>query len=877
MAIETFIGGGIISLNGMLLSTTALTPPAPGIPPYVVPSAIPLSAMSHGAAAVNPIHTSFPGFARGQMTPGMKLVGSIGGTTFPVQQDQTTYWSDGSVRASRVAFQIPATLAADTVTSLTVSPVSGTPNTTPFITPAAMATAHDFQLRAFGLDCGATTYVTSFADIVTNGPRDTWGANPLQGWDVPISGPTEVMVRAWSMRKSGGAYSRWIRDTMYVSAKIDGSYEVAARVEMPIWDRPHPGGTLGNAVSSDRMCHYVELYDGAGARLYAWGGPNDPRTVTVASASIFQPQAGATDAAILPALDLSYQTGSGFTVAAASGGVLPTGLTAGTIYYVLSDGNGGRKIVSGRGGYSGNYAGLTVQFTDAGTGNVIITPFVLAAFGSGPLLLDAAALPVRLGGPARGVITYGWDETYMSRGARLFPCYVPNGPIMTRYPATDAGYTVGLYYPTQPFGNTLWLNTTGDGASDNRIGYLNLFAAQSLLLPHDLTFKALALRDGALWSDQPIWWREAISGRHLITDNGPDNVGGAYPGLQPSRPNASMLNNFGTGGGTWLGVAGGPSNLAGSGYNSGYNGRVMLEGSHRPSPYIYAAHVTGHPMYSDQGPADCTEANFFQASNVRNIVVGSTTFYGIIGSDTQPRGQAWLIRVFGYAETFTPSSVPERAFISHSLDTLAAYGTALVASNAPGISIGLIAQWGGGGGITFQTYQNAFRLTAMSMEVMRGDRPAFRQFAAVIASSVVGLVNTSNNGTPYYIDTYANANIDVNIVTTKQQLINALYGNTAVAPFPTSGFQGTPFTGPGINLGSNGGGPAPYVIAATCAAASAGIISSNGDDALAVYNDVMARSNTAPFVGLLYSAQGGIGNHDYNHNYWAPCYAYALG
>ena len=211
------LSGGHLAPSGSVPMGNAqgngATPVSVGTMPaaYVVPASIPLTLLPSASQAAGFIHTSWPGFAKSHFSDAKHLVGTVGGQTFQFQQDGESHWiSDPTVRAASVSAVIPVPLVAGQQLNIQVTPTAGAPNRTPWITPAAMVAAKDFTLRSYGGNAAGRTFVTSLRDIVTNFPRDAWGANPPGGWDVPISGPVQVMIRAWRYWRDSttGEYSK---------------------------------------------------------------------------------------------------------------------------------------------------------------------------------------------------------------------------------------------------------------------------------------------------------------------------------------------------------------------------------------------------------------------------------------------------------------------------------------------------------------------------------------------------------------------------------------------------------------------------------------------------------------------------------------------
>lgn len=799
--------------------------------PY--PDVINVGLMSHGANDPTPMHTSRPGFARGHLPANKHLAVTAGGQVVPIQQDGESLWSDDTVRTSIVTWPAAAlTAGVESVAQVQVLP--GAPDRTPFITPQALvALVPNLEFRAFGLECAGVTYTTNIKQIVDTKSRDVWGVNPLGGWDVPMSGPYKVMLRVWQYRRSGNAHHRWIRDTAYLSYDTLGNIETAMRTEMPNWDIAVPGGTLGDVVQH-RCAHYVELWN-AGARAYVWGGPDDPRVITAPMSAFLAD--GKFDPAVLNSAKLGFFEGATFEPTA--GSTLPSGIQANTPYWFGENNYGTERVVQTR--RNDERYDIVAPGTP-GTGTVRIIPFVFVSYGSGPVMAGQDGLPIRLNGP-RVATTVRWDETYMSRHAKLWPSYHQD---MVRPPSQGPGKA---YFPGQaPWG--LWLNGTGNDPFDNRIGYVTQISLQALLRPHDAAFVQAARQEGIAWSDQPLWYRNPRTGRLIVSDNGPNDAGATYPQLGANMPIATYQGN----GAGWLGAAGGGTGNDFGGYRDGYSA-APIEGSHCPCPWAVPAFLTGHPIYSDMGAMTANAVNLYKPET---RTVGGRTFYNVIGLAQQPRGAGWNLRQWSYAEAFTAFGDPERAYVSHTLDTLADWGAAQAATSFVGKSIGLIeprkdfSQDVSG-------YMHNFYALALYAEVWRGDRPNMRPYAAVQANFTLGIAADAraDGGTGWLIDRgygspAINAQGSVYVTHRARFADQAEFGNS-VPPFPATGFiDAGYFSAPSSAL-SPVKSFGIIALNAVAMAATAGLVSERGDDGVAVYNALATRFNTAGAGGCRFS------------------------
>lgn len=810
------------------------------------PASFVATVRAHGAAAAQPVVAGWIGLPDGWLGASQRLVGTVDGVDVPVQQDLEHHHSSGSVQAVRVSFRLPGTLPADVTKTVTFRAVAGAPDRTPLVTPAAMAAAHPFRLRAAGNDLGGAAYETSIADIVQNFPQDSWGANPLGGWEVLVSGPVEVVVHGWRYRRdaSSGAIHKWVRDELWVSAQADGAYEVYGLSAQGNWDGPVGGATAGGAVQTKVACA-LELYDGP-TRIGAWGGPNDPRARTVAASALN----ASTNVVALGTEFFSFQA---VTFSPGTGGALPSGIASGALYW-LREASGGFTLHPRRCDVEG--AANQVALGSGGGGSVVATPVVATFYGSGVLCAGIDGMPVRVGGAARPVITVGWDEAFLARHARLFPRY---DQIMARYAGSQvvpgaAQVPPYDYYPNQePFGP--WLNMTGDNPGDDRVGYVTHSSLTWLLNPHDPDYRRHVMAKAAGWVDQPIHWCDPGSGRTLVLDEGPANDGAAYPGLGACRP-AAKQNGYDRAG--WLTMSGGSPNWDDySGYRDGYSSASM-EPSHMPAPWIIPAHLTGHPLWAEVGRRQANAAHMY--SGDRN---NQGAYRNVLGPGNQPRGGGWLLRAWEYASLFTGDAQPEGPYFRHALDQTDAWLGGLVDAGWSGIPIGMLPPYDWGNSDVVQQYQVDLWLLAVAMAARRGNRPGMLKYLRAAGNYVVTLCNdaSSTGGSSSVVTDgyhlYPRDGSGALRYTTIRGMIAAEpnYSNR-VPPYPATGFgPGSPWdAGPG-NKGFPWGTTNYATVhrALLAVLSDAGIVALNGDGADAALLQLDARFDGSVGGGIAFS------------------------
>lgn len=801
---------------------------------YQVPAAIPFSAMAHGGAApVGTLLESWPGFERNQLATNQHLVLNVDGQSIPIQQDGASFWSNSKVRATRTVWPMPVGLPADAVKNMTVSVAAGFPDRTPHITPQAIVAAHDYTLRLSGGDLGGTTLTASLRDIVTNFQKDDWGVNPLGGWDLYASGPYQVGIRGWRY------VDAWRVAWLYVSMNSDGTFDMAGLVTAPNWDGPVANSPAAptDAVSQHRVVCQIEAFQDA-SRVGAWGGPNDPRTATVL-ATVFNADN------FVRGIDPSLTDGMCVTFAPASGGTLPSGVTAGKSYWLGSQyGDTAYSLHTSRADVQ-NYANL-LPFGTAGSGNIIVTPMVSIHPFSGLTLMAPDARSIRIGAP-RVNITVAWDEEYMSRGAKLFPRYETRD---TRYPANSPG---SLFFP-QAMPLPYSLSDYGDNPGDDRIGIINQTALVWLQLPHDKEFAQLGRRNGACFSTFSIWISDIASGRMLVCDNGPDDAGARYPRLGPTRQGMA-----------WNGYNVGPNPSTNyrsgddwSGHSDGYS-HGLLEASHLPCPWVVPVHLTGHPLFADMGAGEANSAQMYENHVEQH---GNHTYYNIFADGQQLRGSGWLIRAWGMAETFTPASRPEAALIKHGLDMMAQWGAHTAFEvNANDLNVGHV-------GHSIHDPDTGFFHSifcqGLGLELWRGDRPAMAVYGAAVANMMLGRYNDAraDGGSGFFSAGYHPKMVDASgaaYPNVRAMIAGEGDLSNGVPPYPATKLQYDQ------NQTANdafGTGTYPNLARGALALfASAGVVSMNGDNAEDVYALMKTRFETAPTLMPVYSSPGWGGRY----------------
>lgn len=844
LSFETVLPEGAVTIaitaaNQSGAAATHTTDVRPASEAYAVPAALPVAIMPHGAASPVGFRVeSKPGFAKGYLRPDQHLVGTVDGQAFEIQQDREPLpYSDGSVRAARLTWAMPVAAAADTAKAMTVSVAAGAPNRTPWITPQAIVAADDWQLRATGMDLGGTMLTASLRDIVTNGLRDNWSVNPKMGWDVLLSGSQQVGLRAWQMLDA------WRKAWLYVIYHADGKIDHQCMVTAPNWDGPVPGAAAGplDQVTQHRSVCAFETFRN-GTRVAANGGPNDPRVVTVA-ANMFT-----SNFHFLRPPGFEYGMCVAFTPQA--GGTMPSGLTAGTPYWL--------------GGYGDTYAHLhavrrDVQYNDNiintgtnGTGNLTMTPWISVHPFGGSAFIDTDARPYRIGG---GKLDYGiqWDEKAMSSGAQIFPRYDQN---TVRYPSAEPAAD---YYPQSVVAFQQSFNNYGDNPGTDWVGLINETAVLALLNPFDANFCKYARTTAAALADWPIHTDDIASGRPIVCDNGPGNSGAAYPRMGASRPYVGW-NSGGNLPAASVNYQGNNGPDA-SGYTSRYS-NAPLDSSHIPSPGPVPLHHTGNPLLED---LIFNQANCGTMSDIATQTYDGVTYIAPIAIGQQPRGEGWGFALWDTAEMTMPASRPEAAVIKGRLDLYERWGAA-TAMNATPANLRM-GHFGPVSGAFFNADDIGFYMhiymQCICRALARNERPGMRILAAALGNVMLGTLDESDpvGGSTYLSDTFYHPLIHDAAGVQYPDLRTMIaaegdFGNTS-PPFPGAGFRNGNHQVLGDAFASTSQAAKARCFLAL--AASANLASLNGNKARDILARLEARVVTAPCVGWEFSSP------NYNH------------
>ena len=543
-------------------------------------------------------------------------------------------------------------------------------NTTAKITTDDIKARTDYKVKVSGGNLDSS-YTWSVNDILANGVGGAapanWGRSPLRSWEVTESGPvcTSLRLRGYLKRDTDGAFHGW--------ATIEGFLTFwhcdSGAIQAHGWFRAANSNVLGPvsgskaATASTKGTAVIqgiwELYNGssrvtASDFLGVIGGPLDDRTRSLTG--LVSSNGGLVTTALLDGH--AYQVTSSNSV--------PGGLISGGIYWVRFDGTRAYFYTNRNDAFD---AGLgisenKIETKSAGSGTLTFTIMGSVADGCGFTMVttDGEAEPIWLGTGIRPAkIGRIRDKLQYLRGTPGLT--LPADPTLRvnfNGTVTGASYTGGRSN-NQVIASDI--NTTGDGASDRRIGETDVINKCWIFEQTSLGYMRSSRLQAIDWADYQCHYVDETSGRRTVGN------GGTYIGLGASRDNMNYLMGHGYGG-----FAGSRSN----GYAYRYGSAV--DGSHMPVfgkyPYAYWGDDIYLEMLLDQ-------VGSLAMAYARDQVGPSQTWRSTsTHAGDQPRGAAWATWAFVAARILCPDNHPEK---QHYVACLMSTGAMLkdMALNAP--------------------------------------------------------------------------------------------------------------------------------------------------------------------------------------------------
>lgn len=497
--------------------------------------------------------------------------------------------------------------------------------------------------------------------------------------------------------------------------------------------------------------------------------PWAPNTVTAINA-VVQTAAGNTYAAeafswypsVPASINGIIQAGTGYfkiTTAGTTGTTEPTWPTSGTVtdgtvtwMWVTDAGTTGSVAPTGYDSPNDGsvhwtfiptltWTSISPEFGQAGSGAVSVIPAPAVYLHTGWAGMTTDFAYVWVGATAQPKLLPSYDFTYLTTKTTAVPPYIPG---LTCYPVTPIP-TYNVNAPQLPWD----LNETGDNPGDERIGYINYKAVNSLYLPYDwgteATSRQLALGMADFW----IHFDDETIGRPVVGNNGPLDAGTRYPALGLPHPSIFAITN--------VAYSNGMLTLPASvGNQSGYVARyqTMVDWSHLPNSWYVPYLRTGHDIYYHIGSEQANGVLLTAGGCTRTQVVGSTTFQATLTweNSSQLRGLGWGIRAFANAHHVTPTTDPLSPYFAEVMENCAAYLAAWYPTQT--------GAYGGLGGYgnpvgtagSWQPWMSSIGWFCYAMEAWRGEQPGWLAFLENYWSkTMVALWDTDQGGYDYLI------------------------------------------------------------------------------------------------------------------------------
>lgn len=574
--------------------------------------------------------------------------------------------------------------------------------------------ASAFQVKFTGFDAGGATY-TMDVNRVLNTYNDVtagWGSYPRGGYEFCKIGPTcvELHLFEYIQNQATNNTQGYVRCDLYIKmAAPGGPYIIDGNSIQPnMWNTVPLSSTaeqFGN--KQTRFASIVEIFNGA-SRVAAVGGPNDLRTVTgissnfntstnryAAAAGSFFPQTGVafTSTSALPAGNMS--SGIVYWPAYVGGNANPYLISAKTIAGNIENGqyhnwsqnmsvaqgavvfnttnnlwyyytNAGMTLGSGT-GPSGTGTGISdgtatcnccsLQFTSQGSGTVTAFPVYVSFAGAGFAFVDQIGNPLWVGSGAYPQIFPGHDFTYLTTKTKFLPPY-------NNVATINPGAAVPLYTnysPQQAVGGlpTQGIDSSGDGAGDQRIGYASEWAVCSLFQPAQPKYVYSTIQMSLSMMNFPATYMYDESGGHpFVANNGTNNSGVPYPDFPSLIPGWSAGNTAGSNpttvqprGATWSAWDISLQN------QSGYNNQYYFPSSHFPCTWQIPWLKTGRTIFLEQGLSHANATCFMTYNGSQTL--GGYTYQPLIAglkNSDQLRAFGWATRTLCQAMWMVPNS-----------------------------------------------------------------------------------------------------------------------------------------------------------------------------------------------------------------------------
>ena len=582
---------------------------------------------------------------------------------------------------------------------------------------AAFLAASAFQVRFTGFDAGGATYdidvnriLSTYNDIVPSG----WGTSyPRGGYEFTKIGPVCIELHMWEYIRNQASpfktqgYTRC--DICIKMAAPGGPYAIDGWISQPnMWNTvPLSSSAEQFGNKQPRFASVIEIFNGA-SRVAAVGGPNDPRTVTAtntnfntstnrytAAAGAFFPQTGVafTSTGSLPAGNMATNTvywpaylpgtANPYLISAkALAGTIETGQyrnwaqslavgvgdivfnTTNNIWYrYTSAGN-----TSGSGtGPSGTGSGITdgtatcdccsLQFTSQGSGTITAFPVYPSFAGAACSFVDQVGNPLWVGAGAFPDIYPGHDFTHLTTKTKFV---APYNNVTTVTPGAAVPLITNLS-PSQSVAGlpSQGIDTSGDGAGDQRVGHVSEFGVCSLFQPAQPRYVRTVIQMPLVFMNFPgVYMYDESGGHPFIANNGTNNSGTPYANFPSLIPGWTAGNTAGSN----------PTTVQARGADwsawdisvqnqTGYNNQYYFDSSHFPCLWQIGWLKTGRTIFLEQGLTHANAGTFmtFNGSQTLSGYTYQPLIAGLKNSD-QLRGFGWAWRTLFQAMYIIPNS-----------------------------------------------------------------------------------------------------------------------------------------------------------------------------------------------------------------------------
>ncbi len=787
------------------------------------------------------------------------------GDPIVVQMDAVALWSSGCPRFVVLSHNCPENFAPGDSKSFTIGSSTDAPNNTPASEwgnspETTLAANTNFLVEYSGFDAGANTYTVSLNRILSTYRSYPWGTRyPSGGWERTKVGPVCMEWHAWQylINDSTSRPQGYVRCDMWIKAwSPTGPFEIDVRTSQPnMWNAISVHSEQYNT-SPGRWATLCTVMNGSTVIQNA-GGLGDHRTRTIHNANFD------TATCRITAVNGSLFPQQGIVFV--SSGTLPAGIAPGTIYWLGYPGtdnpfictqryfvslveqvgipaawlpnatyglggtcsNGNVLYICVQGGTSGSGGGpsgtgnaiqdgsclwenVTVPFADQGSGKITAYP-VNACFPSSAWITgDRHGNSLWDGPDHKPHIFPAHDFDYLTTKSKFVPCY----NIKARFETTNQ--TLNTYAPNQNFGGILWYqSTTGDGAGDQRIGYVDGWGVAALMNPADPWYIYSSIQSALSYNNALFSYMiDERGGMPFVGNNGPKKDGRSYKNFPSLLPNWSAGQSPSFGVGNWL-----PWQVSPWSGSSGYGGQYYVDSSHTPAPWQVPYLKTGRTCFLEQGVhlgnVDC----FMQYANSQTL--GNTTYYCVPNAQPgiQERAWAWALRSLCQAMFVLPATHGFEPVLRDYYNDNAGYHGKYYASYVPpeAVALGLLncADSGGGGNGHIAPWSQFFVYFSLAMEAWRGGLTGARAGAnwdIVLEHSNAfwEMYGSSLPGSMYYIGAYAlvygpNSQDLTTAYQTPLDAFNATYqsgyNGDMVTPYPARGLY-DPYDA-GYVLGAN--------------------------------------------------------------------------